>query len=78
MRMIGAFTGFVERFGEAVASVVLTVVYVAVLGPLALLVRAFQDPLRLRLAPGESAWRPWPKHRCASGRAALGRARRQS
>lgn len=71
-----AFTVFVERFGEAVAGVFLTVVYFAVLGPFALLVRAFRDPLALRRQAG--GWVPWPAERNATGRAAVARARRQS
>lgn len=74
---------FFERFGEAVASVLLALVYFAVLGPLALLRRPFTDPLVLRAphpmnATGTSAWRPWPAERNVSGAAALARARRQS
>jgi hypothetical protein len=69
---------FFERFGEAVASVVLALLYFAVLGPLALLRRPFADPLALRTPAAGSAWRPWPADRNARGAAALPRARRQS
>jgi hypothetical protein len=54
-----SFTAFVERFGEAIASVVLTLVYFLVLGPLALVARLFRDPLGLRRGPDDSAWQPW-------------------
>lgn len=75
---------FVERFGEAVASVLLTLVYFVVLGPLALVARIVIDPLGLR-APGSgrgsdaSAWQDWPSERRdpVEPRAALARARRQ-
>jgi hypothetical protein len=69
---------FFERFGEAVASVLLALLYFAVLGPLALLRRPFTDTLALRPSARTSAWRPWPAERNTSGAAALPRARRQS
>jgi|GEM_PF-4761095 len=87
--MTGSFgraAAFVERFGEAVASVILTLVYFVVLGPLALLARLVVDPLGLRRGPEESAWQDWPAERrdptagtgSAPARAAvLARARRQ-
>lgn len=69
-----------ERFGEALASVVLTLVYFVVLGPFALLQRALGDPLGLRRTAGASAWQDWPTDRRdpEPGRVALARARRQS
>lgn len=70
---------FVERFGEAVASVILTLVYFLVLGPFALVQRFLGDPLGQRRAAGASAWSDWPADRRdpAPGPAALARARRQ-
>ncbi|QDU84895.1 hypothetical protein Pla163_20130 [Planctomycetes bacterium Pla163] len=59
MSLPPSFTAFVERFGEAIASVVLTLVYFLVLGPLALVARLFRDPLGLRRGPDDSAWQPW-------------------
>ncbi|MEZ5977111.1 MAG: hypothetical protein R3F34_02700 [Planctomycetota bacterium] len=75
MSLPRSITAFVERFGEAVSGLFLTVVYFAVLGPLALVVRLFGDPLKLD-ARG-SAWTPWPSARNAVGRPAVERARRQ-
>lgn len=50
---------FTEQFGTMMSRALLTVLYYVVLGPFALLYRAFSDPLHLRRRKNGnwSAWR---------------------
>ncbi len=49
---------FTERFGNMLSRALLTALYYLVLGPFALLYRAFADPLHLRRQPGGN-WVRW-------------------
>jgi hypothetical protein len=49
---------FLQRFGEVMGNLVLGVLYVLLLGPLALLARLVSDPLRTR-PPRDSSFLPW-------------------
>ena len=48
---------FLHRFGQMMGSIILAVIYVVLLGPVALLSRWLSDPLRLR--PTGSGFVPW-------------------
>ena len=47
-------TRFLNRFGEVMGQVVLLVLYFVLLGPIALAVRLFADPLHVRRPHGSS------------------------
>jgi len=49
---------FLERFGNVVGRLLMTVVYVVVVMPVALCYRLFADPLLIRREPG-STYRAW-------------------
>lgn len=49
-----------QRIGDFQARVILTVVYFLVLGPMALLLRVFRDPLSLKPPSRPSTWTPKP------------------
>ncbi|HAC81034.1 MAG: hypothetical protein P8K76_05140 [Candidatus Binatia bacterium] len=55
--MISSIKIFLARFGEVMGRLVLGVVYFGLLGPVALFVRLFSDPLRRR-RPKDSAFLP--------------------
>lgn len=62
---------FLNRIGEVMGSLVLVLLYFALLGPLAIATRLFADPLRLRPPRGSSFLR-WE-----GGNGTLRSARRQ-
>lgn len=51
---------FLNRFGEVMGQVILLVLYFALLGPIALTLRLFADPLRIR-RPRGSAFTRWQR-----------------
>jgi hypothetical protein len=55
--MVDSLKLFLARFGEVMGRLVLGVVYFGLLGPVALFVRLFSDPLRRR-RPKDSAFLP--------------------
>lgn len=57
--------GWVEiagYFGDFQARLILTLFYVTILLPFALIMRLFADPLRVRKAPADSGWLPRQEH----------------
>jgi hypothetical protein len=65
------FARFTERFGHMMSRIVLTVLYVALVAPVALFFSMACDPLRKRTWRGTS-WIPWSQDNDS-----LERARRQ-
>jgi hypothetical protein len=61
---------FLGRFGDMMGSAVLAVLYVVLLGPIAVVLRLLSNPLRLR--PKGSGFVPWER-----GNETLTAARRQ-
>ena len=49
---------FLERFGQVVGRLLMTVVYFVAVAPVALLYKLFSDPLLLKRDPG-TTYRPW-------------------
>ena len=51
---------FTERFGHLMSRVILTVLYVVLVGPAGLVLSLFGDPLRIKRWKG-SAWNGWTR-----------------
>lgn len=49
---------FLERFGNVVGRLLLTLVYIVAVAPVAIFYRVFADSLMIKKAP-ESTFRPW-------------------
>ena len=53
-------TRFTERFGHMMSRVILTLLYVVLVGPAGLVLSLFADPLRIKRYGG-TAWVPWTR-----------------
>jgi hypothetical protein len=71
-RLWATWKPLAQRIGDFQARVILTLLYTIILGPYALFIRLFKDPLRARPSPKASLWISTP-----SEPATLERARRQ-
>ncbi|MSR47125.1 MAG: hypothetical protein EXS13_08680 [Planctomycetes bacterium] len=60
LRFMQRLHRFTERFGHLMSRVILTVLYIVLVGPAGLVLSLFGDPLRIRRWRG-SAWHPWTR-----------------
>jgi len=59
--VLATVLAFLQRFGEVMGGIVLGALYYVLLGPIAMVLRALSDPLRLR-RPADSAFTAWEKN----------------